>query len=519
MKDSEGENVFFHDTSSAPTSMACIRSVAGYGCLFPNKQDIDDGNATVADAEQAYIQRKLPEDVNMYLYIPRELWTPKMIESARGISDPVFRLLRPLYGWQRSGALWEKHLEESLITMKTEDERALVNHESIQLQAIETQRMLCESIEGKDGWTPVPGWPQTFIKQGPLKKPIILTVYVDDMVMSGPGHKREWQKVRRLIKTTEPQAIERVLGVNFTITKLDEHKSTIKMDMEKYSEQVIDAYYAVQGAPKLKPRVTYPWYEPSIDEIVQLTNDPQKGVFASCAASLLMKALYLARMVRLDISFTINFLSKYVTRWNILCDKQLCHLYSYLANTVKTALVGTIDQRDIDNLRLEAYPDADLCGTYDTTKSTSGGFLCICGDNGTFLQLDWFSKKQTATAHSTTEAELVALSKILREVLVPQMELWSLLLERRIGGVIFEDNESTIVVAKSGYSPQMRHLNKHHRISLGLVHDFVSHSDIDLTHVVTEEQKGDILTKGLSKQKHEAALKLVRLYGGLCYFP
>ena len=122
MKDGQGESVFFHDTSSAPTSMACVRSTVGYGCLHSDPDPTKDGTASVADAEQAYIQRKLPSDVNMFLSIPRELWTEKMISSARGIADPVFRLLRPLYGWQRSGNLWEKHLEESLTSMKSPEE-------------------------------------------------------------------------------------------------------------------------------------------------------------------------------------------------------------------------------------------------------------------------------------------------------------------------------------------------------------------------------------------------------------
>ena len=108
---------------------------------------------------------------------------------------------------------------------------------------------------------------------------------------------------------------------------------------------------------------------------------------------------------------------------------------------------------------------------------------------------------------------MVAMSKMLREVLVPQMELWKLLVGGVVPGVIYEDNQSTITVANSGYSPQLRHLHKHHRISLGLVHDFVSHEDISLSYIDTKEQKGDLLTKGLSKPKHLAAMELVRLMG------
>ena len=55
MKDGQGESVFFHDTSSAPTSTACVRSTVGYGCLHSDPDPTKDGTASVADAEQAYI--------------------------------------------------------------------------------------------------------------------------------------------------------------------------------------------------------------------------------------------------------------------------------------------------------------------------------------------------------------------------------------------------------------------------------------------------------------------------------
>ena len=140
---------------------------------------------------------------------------------------------------------------------------ALYNHysrtksEPIELQAIETQRKLCESLDGKDGWSPVPGWPQTFAKIGPLGKPIIITIYVDDMVMSGPGHFREWPSIRRLIRTTEPKRIDRALGVNFTFTKIDEYKHEVRMSMEKYAEQTVKAYLDVSMRPALRAKVTH----------------------------------------------------------------------------------------------------------------------------------------------------------------------------------------------------------------------------------------------------------------------
>ena len=99
--------------------------------------------------------------------------------------------------------------------------------------------------------------------------------------------------------------------------------------------------------------------------------------------------------------------------------------------------------------------------------ATSGGFVEIIGDD-TFFPLDWFSKRQSATSHSTTEAELVAASKMLRESLAPLLHLWSVMLGRPVTAVTHEDNMSTTTVTKAGYSPQLRYVNKHHRIRSSL---------------------------------------------------
>ena len=75
-----------------------------------------------------------------------------------------------------------------------------------------------------------------------------------------------------------------------------------------------------------------------------------------------------------------------------------------------------------------------------------------------------------------------------------------------------EDNTATITVVNAGYSPQLRYMAKHHRISLGLVHEMCQHDDIDLQHIETAKQKGDILTKGLPRPKHDPAMHMVGLY-------
>jgi len=383
--------------------------------------------------------------------------------------------------------------------------------ETLQSLDEQTEKQLQDTLNKLQAtkWKPVENWPQTFWKRNQQGRIVMLTVYVDDFVLSGPNHMVEWEAIRKVVTTTEPTPVGRVLGVHHKFSQKPNGVREVIMDMQAYTNQALDMYESVSGAPPLKNGVHYPWYEPTQQEIDTMTKE--QGIFAGNAASLLMKLLYEARMVRLDMCYSINNLSRYVTRWNKLCDKQLIHLFSYLRQTAGSCLHAYVEPNDYDVVELHAFPDADLAGTFDTTKATSGGFVQLYGP-GTFFPLDWFSKRQTATAHSTTEAELISASKTLRESVVPLLDLWSLMLDRTVRGVIHEDNMSTITVIEAGYSPQMRHLPKHHRISIGLVHELVQSPNIDIQHITTDKQKGDLMTKGLARPKHEPACRMVGIY-------
>ena len=155
----------------------------------------------------------------------------------------------------------------------------------------------------------------------------------------------------------------------------------IAMDMDNYAQQALDMHHKVPNAPPLRANVHCPWCEPSLYEIEHVADEGSKTVFGHCAASLLMKLLYAARMVRLDICYSINSLSRYVTRWNSVCDKQLSHLFSYLQQTKSSKLNATIDTLETEAVELHAYPDADLAGSCDSTRATSGGFIHLSGLN------------------------------------------------------------------------------------------------------------------------------------------
>ena len=217
MRDVDGRDAIFVDTSSAPSNMAAMKSVFIFGCIA--------GGSSTVDAEQAYIQPLLPEDEIVFVVIPPELLTPQQKEMAERIIDPVFRLRRPLYGMKRSGKIWEDHLNLKLKEL---------------------------------GWKPVLGWPQTYTKENSTGNTVALTVYVDDMLMAGVDHKKEWQSIRKAVLTTEPVEVSRILGLYFGINSSSTGITLGKWQMDEYCQQAIQMYNGHSRCSKVKEGSLYP---------------------------------------------------------------------------------------------------------------------------------------------------------------------------------------------------------------------------------------------------------------------
>ena len=73
VKDCNNTNVYFADTSSAPTNMACVRSVLAYGQL-------SGGETSQADAEQAFVQPLLDDSVQIYISCPMKCRRQKCVK-------------------------------------------------------------------------------------------------------------------------------------------------------------------------------------------------------------------------------------------------------------------------------------------------------------------------------------------------------------------------------------------------------------------------------------------------------
>ncbi|XP_071055019.1 uncharacterized protein [Onthophagus taurus] len=113
--------------------------------------------------------------------------------------------------------------------------------------------------------------------------------------------------------------------------------------------------------------------------------------------------LYLAKKTRPNISFAVNFVSRFINKVTNSDVINVKRILKYL-NTHKNIGIKYRLNTALKNLKLSAYCDADYANCTDTRKSTAG-FVIMLNDG----PISWVARKQPIVALSTTEAEYIAM--------------------------------------------------------------------------------------------------------------
>lgn len=202
---------------------------------------------------------------------------------------------------------------------------------------------------------------------------------------------------------------------------------------------------------------------------------------------------------RPDISFAVNYFSRYQDKYPNTVWQHHKRLLRYLKGTVDLSLVYI---RKEEENPLICYVDADWGGDIHDRKSVSG-FLIKLFNN----IVSWTTKKQNCIALSTTEVELVALCSLVEE------GLWfkKLLLDFNIkidNFTIFEDNQACIFLIKN---PENNKRVKHIDLKFKFICDNVKNGVIQLRYINGICQQADILTKGLTNDLFSKNRKILGL--------
>ena len=149
---------------------------------------------------------------------------------------------------------------------------------------------------------------------------------------------------------------------------------------------------------------------------------------------------------------------------------------------------------DLSELWLAGYADADFAGDRADSKSTGGGFLALVGEH-TFYPLCAMCKKQGSTANSTPEAEIVALNDLVRSTAVPALDLWETICQREVKLKVYEDNQATAKIVRSGKFKALRHVKRCHGVKLSFLTEQLQAKTFDLQDCNTTAMAADIFTK------------------------
>ena len=185
---------------------------------------------------------------------------------------------------------------------------------------------------------------------------------------------------------------------------------------------------------------------------------------------------------------------------SIVDDATLERLTAYLDATTELKLCGTLGPQDWKDVVIRAWSDSDWAGDSVSTKSTSGCWVELAAEgSGNTFPLTWYCTWQTHTASSSAEAEIVAASGALRREALPIQQLIESCTGRRLQIEMMVDNTQAIAAAERGYSKKLRHLNRTHRVAIGVIHECLMDKEmaVSMTWVPTATPKGDLFTKAL----------------------
>ena len=402
------------------------------------------------------------------------------------------------------------------------------------------------------------------------EKGLFLSVYVDDIKLAGKKQNLDpmWKLLNKEVDLGEPTSFLYHVYLGCTqrqcqISKdiVDNYRTMFESrfsagrteklpfpqnlpisswshDMEGHAKKCVERY------GELANKTTQQLYKvstPCIDDHnVKEEEMKSVGELSQVCFQIVPKCLYLARIGRPDILWSVNKLARSITKWTKACDKRLNRLISYIHQICENKQYCHVGNT-AKQCRLGLFQDSDFAGDIEDSKSTSGGTLCIFGSH-TFVPISWMCKKQTAVSRSSTESEIISLDAGLRLDGLPALELWDLIVsvlgsmtqttERTVRPVIidrsqksqgkinalnnidsvssnvqsshqeallyvFEDNEAVVEMIIKGRSPTMRHVSRTHRVALDWLFDRINlDPKIQIKYIDTKNQLADILTQG-----------------------
>jgi hypothetical protein len=456
------QGVNFQETFAPTANIVSTRLVA-----LMAAQQYDKGvRLWSLDITAAFLNAPLKETVYMR--------GPSNIPSMK---NKVFRLLRAVYGLKQAAHAWY---------------------------------VLLSGILGKLGWVKSQKDSCLFVKQNGDHESA-LAIHVDDMKIATT--KKEFEKLCRALQEDHNLGVSSCLANEHIGVQIEQSAASIFLHQTAYTTNLLLEHNMLGSKPASKPGISgldmLPDDSPFLDKA-------RKQSYGRLVGSL----QWLAIMTRVDIQFTVNFLSRFVMHPQECHFDAARHLLRYLNGTRGLGLKYACKQSGAAAhvLSKHAFVDASHASIKmlrDAPKSKSvSGYMLFVGD----ALIKWASKVQqsnldarryAAEPHSTdgdedmvidavssAGAEYLALSACCQDISYVTQTLKEFALFRdsaKTPWTVHEDNQSTIKVAENQHAGSK--LSRHFAVRHNIIRHMLDHKMIELQYVTSQNQLADMLTK------------------------
>lgn len=320
---------------------------------------------------------------------------------------------------------------------------------------------------------------------------VIIGVYVDDLALVGSTDAvaRIKSKLAGRFDMSDLGSAHWLLGIEVV-----QDSAGIFLSQSAYIEKLLvdvgmdDCHPVPTPITERLTAVYGPWTK---EEAEMMENLPYREIVGALN--------HLALCTRPDLSFAVSSVSRYnacpaPAHW--IAVKRILR---YLRGTSDYALTLPANGSAV----LSGYADADWGGDGDTRKSTTGYIYHLGG-----APILWCSKRQTAVALSSTEAEYMSMCQAVKEC------LWLTGLLKEIGGsqigpvLLRGDNQSALSLAQH---PVMHPRSKHIDIQFHFIREQVERGVVSVEYVQSEHNVADVFTKPLGPEKFRSFVPLLGL--------
>jgi hypothetical protein len=319
----------------------------------------------------------------------------------------------------------------------------------------------------------------------------IVLLHVDDLLMVAQK-KEELEKFRdNMIKkfgniTYHDKDIN-FLGMNINV----EQDGSIFLSQPGYAKRICDQ----EKGTKLATTPATATLFADIDD-----TNIQHGLDSTEYKSLLMSLMFLATRTRPDILKECTFLASFAMNPGPKAFEKLRRVYSYVRNTIDKGIKLSASTYNLKLITDAAY------ALHVNGRSHTGILITLDGEASSPVYSK--SHMQKIVTLSSTESELVALVDGIKR-LIPLVKLLEFLGLKHESepSVVLCDNKSVLhlIANGEGFSGKSRHM----RVRWHFIHEMLMANQIEIRHVVGDDNPADLLTKPMGGLRFRRLRKMI----------